>query len=238
MICVVLLGLAPMLRAQMPVVSLSLPTGIDPASARVVYFMGGEFGGYGNFAQGSHDQFSYEIKASHDGKPADGISIVAYIPGCEFSAYRIDLRKERAPWRQVECVPLPALTFRGQYSPVIASEEPPEVVVWYEAGWINEFFGIMDGMVPQWELPVAKADPQGQFSLEIPNFCLQADFGDASEVARLHDRPFCEFGSLRFSLENPKTHAVYELETSGKQFFYPQRAYPEVVQFEIVPTMR
>ena len=237
MICALFLTCAPILHAQMPTVSLSLPRGSDPVKAQVMYFLDGAFGGLGANVHMEPDRYDYDIEASSDGTPAEGISLIAYLPGCEFSAFRIDLRKERTAWRQVECVPLPTITLRGQISPAITANPMPELRVMYEGEWINTFFGIMDGMVPQWELARATPDQHGRFSIEIPNFCLQSDLAEASEHIHIDGRPLCEAGNLAFFLTKPKSDGAiawlcaYDCQDNS---FAPQPDYPDVVRFMLM----
>lgn len=154
-----------------PKVVINLPPTIQSERVDVRYFMGGEFGGYGDFVRKQKNRQSYEIVAVQDGKPARGIKIIVYAPGCAFKTYEFQFKEVQEAQADFVCERLPRVTLEGQIVPKgILAGHQAAVRIEYLASWDHEFFGIMDGMVEQFELAMAPLDSDGNFSVELPDF--------------------------------------------------------------------
>src|SRR6185369_6396551 len=120
--------------AQTPVITLDLPQGIPSDKVQVQYFMAGPFGGYGNFIRPTANLSRYMIPAAVDGKPASGIKIFVYMPGCEFVIF--DLVVQGDSEKSVVCDPLGTVPLHGKIVPASAAKgKEAEVSVVYLAEW-------------------------------------------------------------------------------------------------------
>ncbi|MCU1286015.1 MAG: hypothetical protein JWO13_2365 [Acidobacteriales bacterium] len=145
---------------ELPTVQLKMPTGTASELAHINYFMSGQFGGIGNFVSEKKNQESYVINASAEGKPATRIKVIVYIPGCELTTLDLTFETDKHLERQLECHPLPTVTFIARLDSMPESDKPLEIAVFYLADWDHPFFGIMDGMVTM--IPIAVLKPLGR----------------------------------------------------------------------------
>jgi hypothetical protein len=156
-----------------PIVSLVLPSGIPSEDVQIDYFMGGSFGGYGDFVRTEKNRLTYNIYASVNGHPAKGIKVIAYLPGCEIATLDIPVLSARSE-RHLPCKPLASITLLGRILPVsMTLEEPTEVEVSYLAMWDHQFFGISDGMVTTIRLATVVPDDNGRFEVKLPDLYKQ-----------------------------------------------------------------
>ena len=163
---------------QTAAITLFLPTGIPSETIQINYFMTGPFGGYEGIVTKEKGRTSYGIVASVDGKPADNVKDIAYLPGCEIATLEFPMRDTTLS-RALSCKPLEQISLHGQISPVsITQEQPTEVVVDYLALWAHKFFGIMDGMLTTIRLATIIPDQNGQFEIAIPDFYKQTNLGE------------------------------------------------------------
>jgi hypothetical protein len=168
-----------------PLVSLYLPAGFPSEQVQVQYFMTGPFGGYSGFVRPEPDHQTIDFVAAVNGKPADGIKIIAYLPGCDLVVMDFPLAGT-AMWRKLDCKPLSSVTLHGRISPTYANRRI-EVAVFYQADWAFDFFGIRDGMVPSFSLSKTGPNGNGEFSVTIPDFNKQ-NLGLSSYVFSLRCR--------------------------------------------------
>src|SRR5262245_60298453 len=61
-------------------VSLISPRDVPSEKVQIDYFMTGPFGGYGGFVRPEKQRRGYEIEASVEGRPADELKVIAYLP--------------------------------------------------------------------------------------------------------------------------------------------------------------
>src|SRR5580704_15666540 len=101
---------------QGPLISLYLPNGFPSEKVEVRYFLTGPFGGNGAYIQPQPDRQTFDFVAAVDGKAADEIKVIAFLPGCEIVKLDI-ISAGTAMWRQLECKPLKTITLRGQIQP-------------------------------------------------------------------------------------------------------------------------
>ena len=180
-------------------VTLLLPLGTASETVQITYALEGSFGGHGGNIAAAPNVTSYEIPASVEGKLADHVQIVAWIPGCEMRTYDVKPKKLWAEEVIVDCTTLPPATLTGHVRPVAAiAGKPAELVVWYEASWECELFGWWDCMVPQYEVARTTLDPGGTFQLQLPDF-------SSDPVINSFKMPPGMAGEFRLVVRDPKT---------------------------------
>jgi len=183
----------------------------------------GPFGGYGNFVRTEKGRSTYDIVTAVDGKPADNVKIIAYLPGCEIATLEIsaqDADLSRSP----SCEPLGRIWLHGQISPVsiLKEQQPAEVVVDYLALWDHKFFGIMDGMVTTIRVATIVPDENGQFEAAVPDFGKQSNLGE---------------GEFQFTLLHTNGNIIASLkpvgEDGGSLGLKVRLSYAPITQFLI-----
>ena len=133
--------------------------------------MVGPFGGYGGFVREEENVRSYEIETSIKGKAASEIKIVAFAPGCKFQLYKFQLYKETDLKTEFACLPLPSVTLSGQIPPdVMVQNSNAELVISYTAYWMCDLFGLLDCLIPEFEVTSVVPNANGEFQIELPDF--------------------------------------------------------------------
>lgn len=204
--------------SQMPLMELKLPADVAPETAQIRYFLIGEFGGYGSFVRTDAHEWRYEIKASFDGKQAEEVKVVAYMPGCEFEL--VDWKVQQAGTEKtLTRRPVTMTRLRGRISPVEMTRGTV-VQVNYMADWTNLFMGIMDGPVMTVPLGTAEVDTTGEFEISVPAFTVKDGNGD---------------GQLGFYLNDGKNeHRMADLtvksEGGGANYLRARAEYSEEVE--------
>jgi len=173
-----------------PKITLTLPSGIDSETVQIDYFLAGPFGGYGGLVRAESKKVSYDIDPFVDGRPADNVKIIAYLPGCEIVT--LDFAFTGTPVEQwLNCYPLGSVSFRGQVPPASTNRaQSREIEVSYLATWSHRFFGISDGPVTTIRLGTAHIEKDGKFEIVLPDLFKQSTLLD---------------GTLQFFLQEPKT---------------------------------
>ncbi len=219
---VALLTLVPIVEAQdRPKVSLRLPSGIASETVQIDYFLTGPFGGYGGFVRAERKKASIDIEPFVDGRPAENIKIIAYLPGCEIAA--LDLTFSGMPVEQwLDCYPFGSVWFRGQLLPASTTRaQSREIEVNYLAWWSHGFFGIADGPVTTIRLGTVRPDREGKFEIALPDFYKQPSLRD---------------GAIQFILRDAKTGNIIaflkptETIPNSPGWLSVQASYP-IVQF-------
>jgi hypothetical protein len=191
---VVAFTLVPIVVAQdRPKVSLALPSGIASETGQIEYFLTGPFGGYGGFVRAESKIASYDIEPFVDGRAAENIKIIAYLPGCEIAT--LDLTFSGMPVeRWLDCYPLGSVSFRGQVLPGSKTRgQNREIEVSYFAMWSHRFFGMVDGPVTTIRLGTVRPDRDGKFEIALPDLYKQSSLGD---------------GAIQFILRDVKTRSI------------------------------
>ena len=154
----------------LPSVSLLIPSNIASETVQIRYHTRGEFGGSGGYVTAKPGQDSYLIPVSSDGKPATGVKIIAYAPGCAFVTMDLSLVEQPNRVEPFVCKPLPMVLLSGKFSDGLIGNHKAELLITYQALWAHSFFGISDGFVTTFD--VAKISPasDGTFRVEIPDF--------------------------------------------------------------------
>jgi hypothetical protein len=176
---VALLTSVPTAEAQdRPKVSLTLPSGVASETVQLYYFLKGPFGGYGGFVRAERKKASYDIEPFVDGRAAEKVKIIAYLPGCGIAT--LDLTFSGTPIEQrLDCYPIGSVSFRGQLLPALtAPAQSREIEVNYLAMWSHGFFGIADGPVTTIRLGTVRPDRDGKFEIALPDFYKQSSLRD------------------------------------------------------------
>ncbi|MGC9970131.1 MAG: hypothetical protein ABSE56_06045 [Bryobacteraceae bacterium] len=198
-------ALQPSEERSLPRISISFPPDVLSETVDIRYHMSGPFGGYGGFVRPQRDVHVYRIEAAVDGKPATGIKIIVYAPGCEIATFDEALSGLSTVPEEFTCRRLPSVSLSGKIIPKdVLRGRGPEVKVSYMAHWAHGFFGIVDG--PVTAIPVATAipDAEGFFQVQLP------DFGRDPTAARA-DRD----GAFLFWLREAETwNVISKLEPS------------------------
>lgn len=212
------LSLVPIVAAQdRPKVSLALPSRIASETVQIEYFLTGPFGGYGGFVRAESKRASYDIEPFVDGRAAENIKIIAYLPGCEIVT--LDLAFSGMPIeRWLDCYPLGTFSFRGQILPGSKSlGQNREIEVSYLALWSHEFFGISDGPVTTIRLGTIRPGRDGKFEITLPDLYKQSSLGD---------------GAMQFILRDVKTRTIIAFlrpaEATNSSILAVLASYPTV----------
>jgi hypothetical protein len=192
----------------LPRVDITLPPDVPSEKVDIHYFMTGTFGGYGSFVRQQPNLHSYQIEGSVDGKPAAGMKILVYAPGCGIVTFDLTFTGSAVVERAFFCRPLPSVVLAGKIVPRrIAGNKAAEVGIVYAADWACDFFGLADCAVVT--IPVATAVPntEGIFHTQIPDFA-------RNPIASSFRRQ----GFLYFLLREPKSgNIIAFLEVAGHE---------------------
>lgn len=161
-------------------ITLNLPSDVASENVQINYFMLGTFGGYGGHVTREKGRVSYDIPASVNGKSAEVVKIIAYMPRCEIAKLEIAMVGP-SEIRTIPCKELGQVPLHGRILLVSTGQTPGlEVEIRYEADWDHEFFGIADGMTTSIQIATVIPDEDGRFEVELPDFFSQAGLGKGS----------------------------------------------------------
>ena len=207
--------------ASLPAVSISLPANVPSETVQIRYFMSGSFGGYGGLIEPEPNLTAYEIETSTQGKPANELKILVYAAGCEFQTFELDLSQLTNSKKQFVCDSLPRTRISGEVPGELMLNENAQLSVHYMAFWANTFFGIKDGMVPDFQLVTATPDADGHFLVDIPDF-------SADKTASSYQ----EDAGLSFRLRDSKTgnNITFDLKPERPEF------RTETQQLKVLPS--
>jgi hypothetical protein len=113
---------APSNQSNAPRVLINLPADVRSETVHINYFMGGSFGGYGNYVKAEKDRKSYEIEAAVEGKPARNIKVIAYMPACEITTYDLTIENGKTIEEYLECRTLPTQSITAKINPMPQSD--------------------------------------------------------------------------------------------------------------------
>lgn len=173
-----------------PTILLKLPEGMDAVKPVIYYFMTGAFGGYGGDIGGKPSARTYTIDAAVGDSPATDVKVIAWLPGCEMPAFDIPVQEQKIE-RMLDCKPLGTVRLKGQFTPgslLVPRDTLGEITVDYLAGWSHGFFGIADGMVPQFRVGAAAFNDDGSFEISLPDLASQRGMDDGWFTFILRER--------------------------------------------------
>ncbi len=227
---VILLGILtfPVAAQNRPKVSLIIPPGIASETVQIEYFREGKFGGSGGFVKALRDTSSYEIEPFVNGQPADGVKVIAYMPGCEVATLDVAFSGEDIE-RRLDCDPMGSVLFSGEVVAVSAiRQQSAEVEVSYLASWSHSFYGMSDGPVTVLRLGTVRPDTGGKFQITLPD---------------LYQQPLLRDGYLQFILRDVKIGNIIaflkpsEAKPNFLNEFSLRATYP-LVHFAVQKEMR
>jgi len=151
--------------------AVDFPQDVDVGSVQVSYFLGGRFGGYGDFVFDKSGEHRILLHTQVKGTSAGSLKAILYVPGCQIATIDVPDLAESSRELGFQCRPLPTIAFRGR----IASGEPitdPQAVVnvRYEACWSLLFFGIADGLCSTFQIATVPLEPGSIFQVVLPDF--------------------------------------------------------------------
>lgn len=154
----------------LPRVSLVIPADVSSEKIEISYFMSGPFGGYGGSLPQEPNLHTLIVNASVDAVAAKRIRIIAYVPGCEFTTFDIELAGAATVERRLNCRRLPTVALSGQVGrELVPAGKSADVEIVYIANWAHPFFGVTDGMVPMFHVAAAVPDGSGRFRANLPD---------------------------------------------------------------------
>jgi len=191
----------------------------------------GAFGGYAGFVRDADKDGAFRIPLQIEGKTAVSLKVILYAPGCQFQVLSVDLLSDATRAATFECRPLSTIAISGAISPPPSSTQQLELDVEFDylAFWSHKFYGIVDGVVQQYELAKVPLNTDGRFQIRIPDFSqdpITSEKQDACLVVRVRER--VTWNNVEF-LSPPA-----DLRCLNGPDLKIQPAYPEV-RFEPVP---
>jgi hypothetical protein len=153
--------------------AVGLPDAITPDTCLVHTFLRGEFGGFGGPPETRViDAHTLGIPTTNfEGRPARSLKAVIWckdhavalldIPALEQSGYRASVAPSR----------LKSLPITGRVLPIEGG--PPlgglDLRVFFQAGWMCNFFDLVDCMVPAFDMATRRLGADGSFSFTVPD---------------------------------------------------------------------
>src|SRR5262245_25936763 len=187
---------------------LRLPASVDTTGLNISYYITGAFGGFGGYVRTKPNVRDYLIEASYENRPAQTLKIIIYCPGYGIKLIDVSsLADSSSRSAAVELEPLPSVSLTGKIvAPEGRNRRNFKMEVEYLAFWVQEVFGIADGMVASFKVASADVKHDGVFSIAVP------DFARDPAIAS-----FKEKGALTLRARDPKTgNAAYTLESADR----------------------
>jgi hypothetical protein len=179
-------------RANLPKITIDIPSTIRSETIQVFTFLRGPFGGFATGPDFEPPNLrSIEINASHNGQAATDIAVTAYMPGCEFISIKVHVSKDFNPVHRLVCTPLPKTSISGHISAGLGGTRQAELVLQYRAFWAAP---LGDGGIPTFEIASVVPTKDGRFDFDI------SDYSDRSNSSL----PFAG-GDFVFGLRETKT---------------------------------
>ena len=159
-----------------------LPDAAVPDTCKVHTFLVGDFGGYGSGRETRVlDPHSLALPTTNsEGRLARSLKAVIWckdfgvalldVPSLEQSGYRVTI----AP-AALKTLPIAGRVLPAESGQILAGLE---LRVFYEAGWMCDFFGLIDCMVPTFDLGTHRIGADGSFAFMVPDIS-----GDPALVA-------------------------------------------------------
>jgi hypothetical protein len=217
-------GMGPILLAQVnvqrqsPSITLNLPQDIASETVQINYFMIGPFGGHGAYVETEKGRVSYDIPGSVNGKAAETVKIIAYMPGCEIVKLEIAIHG-LSDARTLPCQALGRVPLHGSILSVPIAQNPgADVEINYLADWDHEFFGIADGMVTSIHVATAFPDEEGRFGVALPDFFRQTELGKGSFQFLLRNRVAGNIVATLTPVNMPQYFGGLEIRSSYAPF--------------------
>lgn len=167
-----LLMIARMVCGQVPAapphyVEIKIPRGVDSARVFIRYRLDDDPGTIGGWVDPQADVSSYFVATTQNGKAASRLRALVYAPGCAMRTYDLSLSGSSVQQALFDCRPVPSLWISGMANGLKDSR----IVAKYTGRWVQDFFGLGDGIVTL--IPVGEANyftDKGRFQELIPDF--------------------------------------------------------------------
>jgi hypothetical protein len=207
----------------------------DTSGLRIYYNLTGPFGGYSSFVDGRTNVSDYPIKLSFDKKPARTLKAIIFCPGYQIAIIDVpSLAGLKEKSEDVQLKPLPSVSLSGKVmSPAHPATDDFKISIRYEADWEQQFFGITDGPVAEFDIATVTLAKDGSFTATLPDFTLDPVVNS-----------FAEQGVFTFTAYNQRPFRLEPAENQGRggyglqiasQYLYGLRFYPR--QAEVKPML-
>lgn len=151
-----------------PLVRIEVPREVASKGVWIRYRLAGEE--LGGWIQPHPGLSSYTIRATVDGRPADGIRALIYAPGCAVQTLDLPLSGPISPQFFYECRPVGNVSIIGRFDPRDRLfQREVKLQVKYVARWATTFLGLADQIVV--DIPVGDGvylPAEGYFRLPVP----------------------------------------------------------------------
>ena len=91
-------GAAAQTLATAKPIAIVLPPGTASETVQITYALEGSFGGHGDYVAAVPNVTSYEVPVAVEGKIADRVQIVTWIPRCEMRTYDVRPKAPVPTW--------------------------------------------------------------------------------------------------------------------------------------------
>jgi hypothetical protein len=141
------------------------------ADANVLYAVQGDFGTRASL-WASHDQENrFNVPMQVNGQPASSLKAAVFSPFCQLATVEVkDLNRDPRS-SEFQCQGLSKVSLHG-HLPMAALKQQKnlEVEVMYVTWWSSKFFNVGDAGVFQLDIAKAPVQPDGSFTVNVPNF--------------------------------------------------------------------
>jgi hypothetical protein len=150
-----------------PAVTVALPANVRSESIQISY----QLDGYGSFLRPVVGVRAYRIFTTVNGRLPESVKIVVFTTACEPEQFEVPLSKSGNARVEFTCKPAASTLLVGRIdSPQPACHDGATVRVFYLANWADEFFGVLDGIVPQFDIGKVACSADGTFRISLPAF--------------------------------------------------------------------
>ncbi len=151
-------------------IRLQFPDRADLSGLSIRYYLTGLFGGYGSYIRTRPDVREYAIETWSRGQQAAMLKVIVYCPGYRtVLILETALASRRVGPISIALEPLDWVPLSGRVTSVPTTRDLSVEAV-YLPFWANEFFGILDGPLPQFTVDTTKVAADGSFTLRVPDF--------------------------------------------------------------------
>lgn len=169
----VLLLITPLLLPAQTgdVFTVEVSTADSAENTGVIYMISGDFGAVASYWATHDGENRFNFPMQFEGRPANSLKAAVYSPFCRLMTIEVE-ELNRGPRRSdFQCQELPKVALSGTV-PVaeLKTSENLEVEIYYITWWTHKFFNMADGGVFQLEVTRAPVQPDGTFTVNLPNF--------------------------------------------------------------------
>ena len=160
-----------------PAVTVALPANVRSESIQISF----QLDGYGSFIRPVVGVRAYRIFTTVNGRLPKSVKIVVFTTACEPGQFDVRLTKSGNARVDFACKPAASTMLVGRIdSPQPACHDGATVRVFYLANWADEFFGVLDGIVPQFDIGKVACSADGTFRVSLPAFTADVNASEDS----------------------------------------------------------